>query len=200
MHGTREDYDKSWCMYITVALVVGCIFNAFPVTKKLLSAFITVLISFAYTGDTISSILAGVASRQRAYGGPPVLQYKEATEWCKGLKKHLRKASPKKYPLHPIHLRLFADIHDISFYSLRLQFLHDKFMITLGTQGAMRVGELQHRDLCDWLIDFEFDDHGRHLGAVLNVGWQKQTQIPMLTRFAYGAEPQYCIIAMGQET
>jgi hypothetical protein len=59
MLGTCEDYDRSWQMYVTVALAVGCIFDAFPVTKKFLSAFITVLISFGYTGDTILSILAG---------------------------------------------------------------------------------------------------------------------------------------------
>ena len=197
--GTRQDYDRSWRMYVTVALVLGCAFDAFPVTKRLLSAFITVLISFGYTGDTISTILAGIASRQRAYGGPPVLAYKEAAEWCKGLRKHLRKASPIKYPLRPVHLRLFAEIRDTTIYRLKLQLLHDRFMITLGTQGAMRLGELQHRDLCDWLIGSEFDDDGRCLGAVLNVGWQKQTQVPMLKRFAYGAAPQYCIIAMSLE-
>ena len=106
-------------------------------------------------------------------GPRPVLQYKEVAEWCKGLKKHLRKASTKKYPLCPIHLRLFEDIQDISIYNLKLQLLHDRFMITLGTQDAMRLGEVQHRDLCDWPVGSEVDNNGSCLGAVLNVGWQK---------------------------
>ena len=194
---TRRGNDSTWRGYVTFALAIGKIREAFPVTRDMLSAYVTVLIAFGYTGDTIQTILSAITGRQRTYGGPPILAYKEATEWCRGLRKYLKKARPKKYPLRPIHLRLMAELQEHKGYAIMSQFVHDRFLITLGTQGALRIGELPLRDLCDWRVGSERGDDGDMLGAVLNIGFQKNGLPPMLKRFAFGAEKARCVIAMG---
>ena len=196
---TRRGNDNTWRGYVTFALAIGKIKEAFPVRRDMLSAYVTVLIAFGYTGDTIQTILSAIVGRQRTYGGPPILGFKETTEWCRGLRKYLKKARPKKYPLRPIHLRLIAELQEHKGYVLMSQFAHDKFLVTLGTQGAMRIGELPLRDLCDWKVGSERGDSGEALGAILNVGFQKNGQPPMLKRFAFGAVRTRCVIAMGNE-
>lgn len=193
MLATRNGNDNVWRMYVTLALATGNIDTAFPVSKKMLAAFCAHLVAMGYSGDTVATYASAIASRQRSYHEAPILGYKEAGEWFKGIKKHISFRTQHKLPFRPMHLRLVAQVHDDT-----IRFAHDRFLLMLGLIGAMRPGELPKRDVCDWRLHMERDGKGRILGAELNVGSQKNHPEPTTKRFAYGAPPELCLLEAAQ--
>ena len=190
---TRKNQNSMWRGYVTFALATGTIHTAFPVDRRMLAAFLTCLMAFGYTGSTIANWLSVLNARHRSYHAGHILQYKEATEWLKGLKKHLKAPTQQKLPIRLIHLTMMSELSDGT-----IRLAHDKFLLLLGTIGCMRPGELPLRDLCDWRLHAEIDDVGAYLGAELNLCHQKNRPDPQSKRYAYGAPTGECVIEAGQ--
>jgi hypothetical protein len=190
---TRKNQNSMWRGYVTFALATDNIRTAFPIQRQMLAAFITCLMAFGYIGSTIANWLSVLNSRHRSYHAGHILQYKEATEWLKGLKKHLTAPTQQKLPIRLIHLTMVSELRDDT-----IRLAHDKFLLLLGTIGCMPPGELPLRDLCDWRLHNELDDSGAYLGAELNLSHQKNRSDPQSKRYAYGAPPGECVIEAGQ--
>jgi hypothetical protein len=68
-------------------------------------------------------------------------------------------------------------------------------MIIVGTIGACRKSELLEVDVCDWVEGR--DRHGAtgaSLGAALNIRTQKNALDPRSKKFAYGTNPELCLV------
>ena len=188
---TRKDQDNYWRSYVTFMLGMGKLDRAWPVERIMLSAFVTNLVAFGYTGASIACIISAVNTRNESFNMPPILAYKEMTRWLKPLKKYIKRPTQQKFPLRPVHIRLFAQIYDKS-----VRHLHNLTLTVMGMIGAMRPNELGKLDVCDWRVGWEVGDDGRSLGAELNIASQKNSDIPQTKRFAYGANTAECLIGM----
>jgi len=70
-----------------------------------------------------------------------------------------------------IHIRLIASL---STTSLLLE--QDSILVQMGTLGAFRQSELIALDVCEWLINRDYDSRGRSCGAMLFVKRQENEQ------------------------
>ena len=190
---TRKNQNSMWRGYVTFALATDTIRMAFPVQRQMLAAFLACLMAFGYSGSTIANWLSVLNARHRSYHAGHILQYKEATEWLKGLKKHQTAPTQQKLPIRLIHLTMMSELRDDT-----IRLAHDKFLLLLGTIGCMRPGELPARDICDWRLHAEVDDSGAFLGAELNLCYQKNRSDPQSKRYAYGAPQGECVIEAGR--
>ena len=139
--------------------------------NEVLMAFVSQLILYQYATGTIDTFLSCIVTKHRQFRFPSPLLYHEMRSWLLGLKKKTSSSIKTKMRLTLIHIRLIASL---STTSLLLE--QDSILVPLGTLGAFRQSEPIALDVCDWLLNREYDSRGRSCGAMLFVTIQENEQ------------------------
>ena len=187
---TREEYDGVWRAWVTFCHCQECLHKAFPTDNHTLRAFLVHLLLCGYAPPSVAKHLAAILHRQRQFGGPPPLAFRELATWMKPLRKALTTPKPVFTRLTAVHVRQMLELQDTDLILAR-----DILMIAVGTVGAMRPSELLDLDVCDWLPDHDVDCDGRPLGDAVYVKRQKNDQARqgMVKRFAFGSAANTCL-------
>lgn len=187
---TRDEYDGMWRAWITFCYCQQCLDKVFPTDNHTLRAFVVHLLLCGYSAASVAKHLAAILHRQRQFGGPHPLAFRQLGTWLKPLRKALSTPKPVLVRLHARHIRDMLQIIPDDLIQER-----DILMVAVGTVGAMRPSEVVGLDVCDWLVGHELGADNRPLGAAAYIKKQKNDQIRqgMLKRFAFGTEKQTCI-------
>ena len=187
---TREEYDGMWRAWVTFCYCQGCILKAFPTDNHTLRAFLVHLLLCGYAPPSVAKHLAAILHRQRQFGGPPPLAFRELGAWLKPLRRVLTAPKPVFVRLTAEHVRQLLELPCADLLVER-----DVLMIAVGTVGAMRPSEVIDIDVCDWLANYDRDGRDAPLGDAVYVKRQKndQQRQGMVKRFAFGAAEGTCI-------
>ena len=189
---SRKEYDWAWRSFVTYAVAYDALNEVFPTTRLLLHGYVSHLLAYQYAASTIIKHIAAVVARNKDYGHS-VLGFGDLRRYTDAIKRVLvSSAQHTRFRLFPYHLQAIARREA----GADRTGLRNACMIMVGTVGACRKSELVELDVCDWVEGRDRSGvTGASLGAALNIRAQKNSLGPRSKKFAFGDNPELCLVS-----